>query len=80
MDYYGLKMDVVQFATELQVRSGSASLSTTITRQGKSAVYCVSIATDTLSVDTVEELATIYCLQLTNIWSENTPDTSLPRK
>lgn len=70
MIYYGLKANVVQFAIDLQVLSENDSQSTTITRVGKSAVYCVSIATATLSVETVETVAQACYLERTNIWSE----------
>lgn len=73
MIFFGLKMDVVRFASELQLLSESVWQSTTITRVGKSAVCSVSIATDTLSVSTVEDLATACSLQLTNIWFDDTP-------
>lgn len=73
MIFYGLKMDVVQFATALQLRFGKDSPLTTITRVGKSEVYCASTAIDTSSDVIVANLAQDYSLQPTNTWSENTP-------
>lgn len=73
MQYYGLKMDAVQFATDLQKHSENAWQSTTITRVARSEVYCVSIAIDGLSVATVETLALTYSLRPTNTWLLNTP-------
>lgn len=72
MIYYGNKMDVVAFATALQLLSESAWQSTTITRVAKSGVYSVSIATGTLSEDTVKTTAQNYSLQLTNTSPRNT--------
>lgn len=80
MKFYGLKMDVVQFATALQLHSASVWPSITTTRVGKSEVYCVSIVTDILSDDIVKKEAQIYSLQPTNIWSESIPVSKFRRK
>jgi hypothetical protein len=69
MIYYGLKMDVVRFATALQLHFGKDLQLTTITVLGSSEVCCVSIVTDTLSEDIVKKEAQNFSLQLTNIWS-----------
>lgn len=63
MIYYGNKMDVVQFATALQLISPESWLSTIATRVGTSGDYSVSVATDTLSAGTVEKLAQTYSLR-----------------
>lgn len=81
MTYYGLKMDVVRFAAKLQVLSNENSLSITITRLGRSGVYSVTIATDTLSAGTVAREAVNYSLLPTNISRETTSALSfLPKK
>jgi hypothetical protein len=67
MIFYGNKMDVVRFATALQLRSASAWQSTTITHLGSSEVYSVFIVTDTLSADIVEKEAQNFSLRPTNI-------------
>ncbi len=64
MLYCGNKMDVVRFATDLQLRFGKDSQLTTITRVGKSGVYSVFTVTDTLSAATVRTVAQTYSLQL----------------
>ena len=80
MIFYGLKMDVVEFATALQLRFGKDSPSTMITRVGKSEVCSVSIVTDISSDVIVANMAQDYSLQPTNIWSETTPVSKLRRK
>jgi hypothetical protein len=80
MIYYGLKMDVVRFATALQLHFGKDLQLTTITSLGSSEVYCVSIVTDTLSEDIVKKEAVNFSLQLTNIWSGSTTGGKSPRK
>jgi hypothetical protein len=72
MIYYGLKMDVVRFATALQLHFGKDLQLTTITSLGSSGVFSVSIVTDTLSESIVVKEAQNYSLQLTNIWSGST--------
>ena len=72
MIYFGRKMDVAEFAGALQARLGKDSVSTTITRVGKSADYSVSIATDMSSEDIVSELAVIYSLTRTDTLPEST--------
>lgn len=72
MTFYGSKMAVVQFATELQIRFGKDSQLTTITRQGKLGDYSVLTAIDTLSVDIVKQLAQTCCLRRTRTLSRNT--------
>lgn len=80
MKFYGPKMDVVQFATALQLLSESAWQSTMITRVGQSEVYSVSIATGTLSDDIVKKEAQNYSLQLTDTSSGTTPVSRFRRK
>lgn len=80
MIYYGNKMDVVRFATELQLLSNEAWQSTTITRVDTSGAYSVSIATDMLSADTVEKLAQTYSLRPTVICLPSTPVGKFRRK
>lgn len=65
MIFYGSKMDVVRFATEVQQSLEKDLPLTTITRVGKSEVYSVSIVTDGLSEDTVENLAQTCSLRAT---------------
>jgi hypothetical protein len=72
MIFYGSKMDVVRFATALQLLSKDVWPSITITHLYKSEVYSVSIATDTLSVDTVEKEAQNYSLRPTATLPKNT--------
>jgi len=64
--YYGSKKVVAQFVKEMLLSFVSDSVSITITRQEKSEVYCVSIATDMSSEDIVEHLARIYSVALLN--------------
>lgn len=80
MLYYGLKMDVVRFATALQLHFGKDLQLTTITRTGRSEVCSVSIVIDTLSVAIVEKEAVSCSLRLTNIWSKTTPATVSRRR
>jgi hypothetical protein len=80
MIFYGLKMDVVRFATALQLHFGKDLQLTTITRTASSGVCCVSIVTDMLSVGIVEKEAQIYSLRPTNTWLENTPVITYPRR
>lgn len=65
MLYFGNKMDVVGFATALQLRFGKDSQLTTITRVGKSEDYSVSVVTNSSSEDIVKELAATYFLRPT---------------
>ena len=80
MIFYGAKMDVVRFATDLQLRFGKDLQLTTITRVGKSEVYSVSTATDTSWAATVKGIASTYSLQPTLILPANTPATPYRRK
>lgn len=80
MKFYGPKMDVVQFATALQLHSPDVWQSTTITRVGSSEVYSVSIATGILSEDIVKKEAQIYSLRLTNTSPASTPVSKFLRK
>lgn len=67
------KTDAALFVSDILRRSGSVWPLTTITFQGQSEVCCVSFATDTLSVDTAEELVLICSKLLPNTSIENTP-------
>lgn len=80
MIFYGNKMDVVRFATALQLLSPDAWLSTTITRVGRSGVYSVSTAIDGLSAGTAVKLARDYSLQDTNTSHPTIRDISSRRK
>ena len=80
MIYYGAKMDVVRFATALQAFSENAWQSTTITRVGKSEVYCVSTAIDGLSDGIVEKQAQTCSLRPTVTSQEITPVSVFQRK
>lgn len=66
MIYYGAKMDVVQFATKLQLLSEEVWPLITVTKLGSSEVYSVSGVINMLSEDTVEKLAQTYSLRPTN--------------
>lgn len=66
MIYYGSKMDVVRFATALQLLSKDVWPSITITKVGSFGDCSVSIVTDLLSDDIVEKEAQTYCLRRTN--------------
>lgn len=80
MIYYGLKMDVVRFATALQLHFGKDLQLTTITKVGSSEVCSVSIVTDTLSAVIVGKEAATYSLQPTNIWLKNIQAIKSPSK
>jgi len=80
MKFYGPKMDVVRFATALQLHSPDAWQLTTITRVGSSEVYSASIVTGILSEDIVKTEAQNYSLRPTNTSSENTPASRFRRK
>jgi hypothetical protein len=67
MIFIGDKAAVALFVEELLATSGLGWLSITIINRGPSEDCYVSIVTDTLSEGTVKELATNFCLELTNI-------------
>ena len=73
MTYTGNKKVVVQFVKELLRVSNIDYLSITITRREKSGDCSVSIVTDTLSEDTVENMARTYSKLHTNTSSKTTP-------
>lgn len=72
LTYYGNRKSVAQFVREVLLRFESDSLSITITRQEKSEVFSVSIATDTSSEGTVKQLAQIYSVALLSTLPPNT--------
>lgn len=74
MIFTGNKMDVALFVTAILQRFGSSCQSITITKAGRLGAYFAHIATDTLSVDTVERVAQTCCVTLMNTSSENTQD------
>lgn len=80
MIFYGSKMDVVRFATEVQLTLEKDLPLTTITRVGRSGDYSVSIATDGLSVVTVVNLARTYFLRDTDTSHPTIQDISSRRK
>lgn len=73
MKYIGRSKVVVQFVKELLRISNIDLLSITITRQAKSEVCSVSIATDTSSEGIVENLARSYSKLHTSTSPESTP-------
>jgi hypothetical protein len=66
MTFYGNKMDVVRFATDLQLRFGKDSELTTITRAGTSGGYYVSTVIDTSSDAIVKKMAQACSLRRIN--------------
>ena len=72
MKFYGSKMVVAQFVNDIILNLEDDFLSTTITRQAKSGVYCVRIVTGTSSEDTVRALARIYSIALLSTSPKNT--------
>lgn len=72
MRFYGSKKAVAQFARD-QLRSLSPDWrSITITNLGRSGVFCVSIATGSLSDATVKAMARSFYEAVMNILPKNT--------
>lgn len=63
MIYYGLKMDVVQFATALQLHFGKDLDLTRISRTYIPDTCCVEVLTDAVSATIVGKEAAIYNLR-----------------
>lgn len=74
MIYFGRKMDVVQFALDLQTALGNDLQSIMITRVGKSGDCCASIVIDMSLADTVSGLAATYSLTRTDTLPKSTVD------
>lgn len=74
MIFTGSRLAVALFVEDMLMNLKTDWLSITITRQVRSGVYSVLIATDTLLVDTVKRQAAYFSLKLTSISTVNTPD------